>query len=49
MRPRSPNRTTLKRRRIYNSPVKRGSITHPIFEGEDEYEIIYGELSDINT
>ena len=40
MRSRSPNRTTLKRRKIYNSPIKRGSITHSIFEGEDEYERI---------
>jgi hypothetical protein len=40
MRSRSPNRTTLKRRKIYNSPIKRGSITYSIFEGEDEYERI---------
>ena len=46
MRPRSPNRTTLKRRKIYNSPVKRSSITHPIFEGEDEYERIQELLND---
>jgi hypothetical protein len=40
MRSRSPNRTIYKRRKIYNSPIKRGSITHSIFEGEDEYERI---------
>ena len=46
MRSRSPNRTTLKRRKIYNSPIKRASITHPIFEGENEYERILELLND---
>lgn len=46
MRSRSPNRTTLKRRKIYNSPIKRGSITYSIFEGEDEYERIQELLND---
>jgi hypothetical protein len=46
MRSRSPNRTTLKRRKIYKSPIKRGSITHRIFEGEDEYERIQELLND---
>lgn len=46
MRSRSPNRRTLKRRKIYNSPIKRGSITYSIFEGEDEYERIQELLND---
>jgi hypothetical protein len=46
MRSRSPNRTTLKRRKIYNSPIKRGSITYSIFEGEYEYERIQELLND---
>tara|TARA_Y100000389_G_scaffold106859_1_gene103816 strand:- start:10679 stop:10828 length:150 start_codon:yes stop_codon:yes gene_type:complete len=48
MRSRSPNRTIYKRRKIYNSPIKRASITFPIFEGEDEYERIQELLNNLD-
>lgn len=49
-RNRSYNSESPKTRKIsrtkYNSPIKRGSITHPIFEGEDQYERIQELLND---